>query len=87
MHIWSSQIAGYDVKIGGLNSQEIDFVGERIYVQATLTINEEKTLERESGNLLKIQDNYPEYVVTMDEFDGNTFEGVQCLSLRESLRK
>ena len=84
------QIAGYDVKIGGLNSQEIDFVaeknGERIYVQATLTINEEKTLEREFGNLLKIQDNYPKYVVTMDEFDGNTFEGVQCLSLRGFLR-
>ena len=80
------QIAGFNVKIGGLNNQEIDFVaeknGERIYVQATLTINEEKTLEREFGNLLKIGDNYPKYVVTLDEFDGNTFEGVQCLSLR-----
>ncbi|UKH16690.1 ATP-binding protein [Actinobacillus pleuropneumoniae serovar 4 str. M62] len=69
----------------------MDFVaeknGERIYVQATLTINEEKTLEREFGNLLKIQDNYPKYVVTMDEFEGNTFEGVQCLSLREFLKK
>ncbi|UKH18715.1 ATP-binding protein [Actinobacillus pleuropneumoniae] len=67
----------------------MDFVaeknGERIYVQATLTINEEKTLEREFGNLLKIQDNYPKYVVTMDEFEGNTFERVQCLSLREFL--
>ncbi|ULJ60157.1 ATP-binding protein [Wielerella bovis] len=85
------QIAGYDVKIGGLNSQEIDFVaeknGERIYVQATLTINEEKTLEREFGNLLKIQDNYPKYVVTMDEFDGNTFQGINCLSLRAFLLK
>ena len=84
------QIAGYDVKIGGLNSQEIDFVaeknGERIYVQATLTINEEKTLEREFGNLLKIQDNYPKYVVTMDEFEGNSFEGVPCLSLRAFLK-
>ena len=83
------QIASYDVKIGGLGSQEIDFVaeknGERIYVQAMLTINEEKTLEREFGNLLKIQDNYPKYVVTMDEFEGNTFEGVQCLSLRRFL--
>lgn len=79
------QIAGFDVKIGGLNNQEIDFVaeknGERIYVQATLTINEEKTLEREFGNLLKIGDNYPKYVVTLDEFDGNTFAGVRCLSL------
>lgn len=80
------QITGFNVKIGGLNNQEIDFVaeknGERIYVQATLTINEEKNLEREFGNLLKIEDNYPKYVVTMDEFDGNSFEGVKCLSLR-----
>ena len=83
------QMAGFDVKIGGLNSQEIDFVaeknGERIYVQTTLTINEEQTLEREFGNLLKIKDNYPKYVVTMDEFDGNTFEGIKCLSLRDFL--
>ncbi|AGH38352.1 ATPase, predicted ATPase (AAA+ superfamily) [Bibersteinia trehalosi USDA-ARS-USMARC-188] len=43
-------------------------------MQATLTINEEKTLEREFGNLLKIQDNYPKYVVKMDEFKG-IFEG------------
>lgn len=83
------QIAGLDVRIGGLNSQEIDFVaeknGERIYVQATLTINEEKTLEREFDNLLKIKDNYPKYVVTMDEFEGNSFKGIQCLSLRAFL--
>lgn len=83
------KIAGYEVKIGGLNSQEIDVVadkeGERIYVQASLTINEQQTLEREFGNLLKIQDNYPKYVVTMDEFEGNSFEGVQCLSLRAFL--
>lgn len=80
------QIAGYEVKIGGLNNQEIDFVaeknGERIYVQAALSINEEKTLEREFGNLLKIQDNYPKFVVTMDDFDGNSYDGVVCLSLR-----
>jgi len=83
------QIAGFDVKIGGLGTQEIDFVaeknGERIYVQAALTINEEKTLEREFGNLLKIQDNYPKYVVTMDEFDGNSEQGIICLSLRQFL--
>lgn len=85
------QAAGYDVKIGGLKNQEIDFVaekgGERIYVQAALSINEEKTLEREFGNLLKIQDNYPKYVVTLDDFEGNSFEGVQCLSLRAFLKR
>lgn len=78
------KIAGFDIKTGGLNSQEIDFVadknGERIYVQVALTIDNEKTLEREFGNLLKINDNYPKYVVTLDKFDGNTYDGIQCLS-------
>ncbi|EIJ68527.1 ATP-binding protein [Pasteurella bettyae] len=81
------KIAGFTVKIGGLNAQEIDFVadknGERIYVQVALTIDSEKTAEREFGNLLKIQDNYPKYVVTLDEFDGNSVNGVKCLGVRE----
>lgn len=83
------QIMGFDVKVGGLDSQEIDFFAEkdneRIYVQVALSINEEKTLEREFGNLLKIKDNYPKYVVTMDAFEGNSFDGVQCLSVRDFL--
>lgn len=81
------KIAGFNIKIGGLNTQEIDFVAdknsERIYVQVALTIDSEKTLEREFGNLLKINDNYPKYVVTLDEFDGNSYDGIRCLSLRE----
>ena len=83
------QIAGFTVKIGGIDSQEIDFIAEKdnekLYVQVALTINEEKTLEREFGNLLKIQDNYPKYVVTMDDFEGNSVDGVQCLNLRAFL--
>lgn len=80
------KMAGYEVNIGGLATQEIDFVaqknGETLYVQVALSINEEKTLEREFGNLLRIKDNYPKFVVTMDTFDGNTYEGVICVSLR-----
>ncbi|UKH24834.1 hypothetical protein D1107_05850 [Actinobacillus pleuropneumoniae] len=50
-------------------------------------LNKQATNLRECGNLLNIQDNYPKYAVAMGEFDGNTFEGVQCLSLREFLKK
>lgn len=81
------KIAGFDIKIGGLNSQEIDFVadknGERIYVQVALMIDSDKTAEREFGNLLKIADNYPKYVVTLDEFDGNSINGIKCLNFIE----
>lgn len=49
---------GYDVKIGWLETQEIDFVAtknnETIYVQVALRLDNDKTVEREFGNLLKI---------------------------------
>ena len=81
------KIAGFDIKIGRLNNQEIDFVadknGERIYVQVALMIDSDKTAEREFGNLLKIADNYPKYVVTLDEFDGNSINGIKCLNFIE----
>jgi predicted AAA+ superfamily ATPase len=68
---------------------EIDFVcekeGEKLYVQVALTLNEPQTIEREFGNLLKIKDNYPKMVVTLDEFTGNTYEGIQHKTLKEFL--
>jgi predicted AAA+ superfamily ATPase len=80
---------GYKVNVGVIQSGEIDFVcereGEKLYVQVALTLNEEQTIEREFGNLLKIKDNYPKMVVTLDEFTGNTYEGVQHFTLQHFL--
>lgn len=82
-------IHGYDVKVGVLGDNEIDFIadknGEKIYIQVALTLLEEKTIEREFGNLLKIKDNYPKIVVTMDPFSGNSVEGVKIVDLRSFL--
>lgn len=81
---------GYKVKVGVIPAGEIDFVcekeGEKLYVQVALTLNEEQTIEREFGNLLKIKDNYPKMVVTLDEFSGNTYQGIQHLTLQRFLR-
>lgn len=78
---------GYGIKVGNMNGQEIDFVAEknneRIYIQAALAINDEETENREFGNLLKIKDNYPKYVVTWNGFEGNTYEGIEELSVRQ----
>ena len=64
---------GYEVKIGQLYNTEIDFVGtkgdELIYVQASYLITEEKTFNREFGNLMLIKDNYPKYVISMTPYD------------------
>lgn len=80
---------GYNVCIGYYGDKEIDFIGEKngekIYIQAALKIDNEQTAEREFGNLLKIQDNYPKIVVTDEEFEGNTYEGIKTLSLRQFL--
>ncbi len=79
----------YKVQVGIIADSEIDFIaeknGEKMYIQATLTLNEEKTIEREFGNLLKIKDNYPKLLITMDRFSGNTFEGVKVTDLRTFL--
>lgn len=84
-------ISGYDVKVGSLGTKEIDFIcqksGETIYIQVALSITEPSTLEREFGNLQQIKDNYPKIVITMDEFEGNSYEGIKQLSLREFLAK
>lgn len=82
---------GYKTTIGIIGDNEIDFVaekdGEKMYVQVALSLTEEKTIEREFGNLKKINDNYPKMVVTMDPFSGNTEEGIVTLSLMQFLMK
>jgi predicted AAA+ superfamily ATPase len=61
----------YKVTIGKLGDKEIDFVGDKngskIYVQACLTLYQEETARREFGNLLQIGDNYPKYLVTLND--------------------
>ena len=80
---------GYDIKVGYYGDKEIDFVGEKngekLYIQVALKIDSDKTAEREFGNLLKIQDNYPKIVVTKDTFSGNSYEGIRHCSIRQFL--
>ncbi|MDP4208606.1 MAG: ATP-binding protein [Bacteroidota bacterium] len=71
---------GYQVRVGTMGAEEIDFVcekeGEKLYVQVALRLDSENTINREFGNLLKISDNFPKMVIAEDEFKGNSYEGV-----------
>lgn len=79
----------YEVKVGQIGQHEIDFVGKRrgeiIYVQVCYLLHEQSTIDREFGNLEKINDNYPKMVISMDEFTGNTRKGIQHINLRDFL--
>lgn len=82
----------YEIYVGQKDNQEIDFValkqGKKVYIQVTYLIPDEKTREREFGNLMAIQDNYPKYVVSLDEFNrGSDVEGIMHLHLSDFLRK
>ncbi len=83
---------GYKVNVGQMYATEIDFVGTKgddtIYVQASYLITEESTFEREFGNLQKINDNYPKYVISMTPFmDSSKYEGIIHIPLAEFLKK
>jgi len=67
------QRRGYNVMIECIGTKEVDFCAtkneEVIYFQVTYLLASEETIEREFGSLTAIQDNYPKYVLSLDELD------------------
>lgn len=80
---------GYEVAVGTLSSEEIDFVctraGETLYVQVAVELSKPETITREFGNLLKIKDNYPKIVVSGERSFENTYEGIEHIYIRDFL--
>ena len=81
---------GYNVKIGKVDNLEVDFVckknDETIYIQVSYLLASEDTKEREFSVLENIKDNYPKYVLSMDEFDMSR-NGIKHINLIEFLVK
>ena len=81
---------GYNVKIGKVDNLEVDFVckknDETIYIQVSYLLASEDTKEREFSVLENIKDNYPKYVLSMDEFDMSR-NGIKHMNLIEFLTK
>ena len=79
---------GYEVTVGRMGDKEIDFVcdkrGEKLYVQVTYLLASEETVGREFGVYDSIRDNFPKYVVSLDEFDMSR-NGIKHRNIRDFL--
>ena len=80
---------GYDVYIGKNNNKEIDFVaekkGQKLYLQIALEASSIETRGREFGAFEGISDNYPKYVLTLEQGKSDEDNGVVKKNLSEFL--
>ena len=75
---------GWRVSVGRLpDGREIDFVAEsergRVYVQVAASALEAATLARELGPLRATGDDFPKFLITLDEVQPDDFEGIRHL--------
>lgn len=79
---------GYVVTVGKVGDKEIDFIcesqGNRLYIQVAYLLASEETVQREFGVYERVRDNYPKYVLTLDEFDMSR-DGIKHRNIRDFL--
>ena len=81
--------SGYKINVGRVGNEEIDFVCRKdkktVYIQVSYLLATEKTIEREFRVLKKVPDNFPKFVISMDQFDFSR-DGIRHLNLIEFLK-
>ena len=76
---------GFDVAVGRIGDQEIDFIAttptEKLYIQVTESMTSEHVRERELDPLKRIRDNYPKVVLALDPGIEINHEGIETINL------
>lgn len=79
---------GYKVTVGKIADKEIDFVcekqGKKLYLQVAYLLANEETIHREFNIYYSIRDNYPKYVISLDEYDMSQ-NGIKHRNIRDFL--
>lgn len=79
---------GFTVTVGRIGDKEIDFVctkrDQKLYVQVAYLLASEDTVQREFSSFDNIRDNFPKYVVSLDEFDMSR-DGIKHRNIRDFL--
>lgn len=80
---------GYKVNVGKLGTAEVDFwaakQNSKIYIQVSYEIHSPETEKQEYDRLLGIKDNYPKYVVRMDDLAAGNYQGIKTMHLADFL--
>lgn len=80
---------GYDIAIGKIGDQEIDFIAtkadEKCYIQVTESMQSNTTRQRELAPLQKIRDNHEKLVLSLEPGLDDNYDGIRSLNLVEWL--
>ena len=76
---------GYDVAIGKIDNQEVDFIAttadDKLYIQVTESMQSEDVRSRELAPLQKIRDNYEKIVLSLEPGLDTSYDGIKSLNL------